>query len=140
MRPSGAIAGPAFERMIEFVGRLGELQGIGYGGQPTSAVFRRIDPPQGVLVDLIALFPREPHSNGRYQPFGMQMHKTVEGELNCWGLCEQGHWWGLVTYQIAFGPEKRPVTHWIPAWVLRPDPSGQAASRRQRQRHGPAGG
>ncbi|WP_441964519.1 hypothetical protein [Mycolicibacterium houstonense] len=113
---------------------MGELQGIGYGGQPTSAVFRPVDPAQGVLVDLIALFPREPHSNGRYQPFGMQMHRTVEGQLSCWGLCEQGHWWGLVTYLISFGPHERPVTHWIPAWVLRPDPSGQAMGRRQGHR------
>lgn len=128
-RTSTTANGTDIERMIERVGRMGELQGIGYGGQPTSAVFRPVVPTQGVLVDLIALFPREPHSNGRYQPFGMQMHKTVEGQLSCWGLCEQGHWWGLVTYEIAFGPDKRPVTHWIPAWVLRP----ASSSRQQRK-------
>jgi hypothetical protein len=47
------------------------------------------------------------------------MHGVVEGKLTCWGMCEQGNWWGLVTYPIAFGPKEKTVTHWIPAWVLR---------------------
>jgi hypothetical protein len=46
------------------------------------------------------------------------MHKVVEGRLTCWGLCEQGAWWGLVTYSITFGASERPVTHWVPAWML----------------------
>lgn len=99
---------------------MGELQAIGYAGQPTSAVFRPVRPAQAVLVDLVTLFTREPHKRGRYHPFGLQMNTTVTGELTCWGLCEQGHWWGLVTYPITFGPHKRYLTHWIPAWVLRP--------------------
>lgn len=73
----------------------------GHGGQPVREVFRRVDPPRAVLVDLGALFPRQPHYRwGRYHPFGLQMHKVVAGELTCWGLCEQGAWWGLVTYSI----------------------------------------
>ncbi|ANE81002.1 hypothetical protein A7U43_18420 [Mycobacterium adipatum] len=98
---------------------MGELQSLGHGGQPVRAVFRRVDPPRAVLVDLGALFPRQPHCRwGRYHPFGLQMHKVVEGTLSCWGLCEQGAWWGLVTYPITFGALERPVTHWIPAWML----------------------
>lgn len=96
------------------------MQAIGYGGQPVPHVFRPIDPPRDVLVDLVTLFPREPHRQGRYHPFGLQMHKVVEGELTCWGMCEQGAWWGLVTYPVSFGPRKRLVTHWVPAWLLRP--------------------
>ncbi len=102
---------------------MGELQAIGYCGQPVREVFRQVDPPRAVLIDLGRLFPREPHSNGRYHPFGLQMHGIVEGELTCWGACEQGAWWGLVTYPIKFGPNSRPVTHWVPAWTLKVKPT-----------------
>jgi hypothetical protein len=99
---------------------VGELQAIGYNGQPLKQVFRRVDPPVTVLVDLAALFPREPHGGGGYNAAGLRMHGVVEGLLTCWGLCEQGSWWGLVTYDITYGTQRRPVTHWIPAWTLRP--------------------
>jgi hypothetical protein len=71
---------------------VGELQSIGYHGQPVQQAFRRVDPPVTVLV---------------------------EGRLTCWGICEQGYWWGLVTYEIAYGPRRKSVTHWIPAWMLK---------------------
>jgi hypothetical protein len=101
---------------------VGELQSIGYNGQPVQQAFRPVEPPMAVLVDLSALFPREPHSRGGYNPAGLQMHAVVEGRLTCWAICEQGHWWGLVTYPIAYGPKRRSVTHWIPAWVLKRKP------------------
>ena len=82
---------------------MGELKSIGYNGQPVQQAFRRVDPPVTVLVDLAALFPREPHRAGGYNPVGLQMHSVVEGRLTCWGICEQGDWWGLVTYEIAYG-------------------------------------
>ena len=96
-----------------------ELQAIGYGGQPVPATFRAVRPPKAVLVDLVALFPREPHRGGRYHPLGLQMHKVVVGELSCWGICEQGQWWGLVSYPISYGTQRKTVTHWVPAWLLR---------------------
>jgi hypothetical protein len=99
---------------------VGELQSIGYHGQPVGQAFRRVEPPVAVLVDLAALFPREPHRTGGYHPAGLQMHSIVEGRLSCWGICEQGHWWGLVTYHIAYGTRRKSVTHWIPAWTLKP--------------------
>jgi hypothetical protein len=37
----------------------------------------------------------------------MQLHKVVEGRLTCWGICEQGDWWGLVTYPIAYGSKRK---------------------------------
>ena len=89
---------------------MGELQSIGYNGQAVQQAFRRVDPPVTVLVDLAALFPREPHRAGCYNPAGLQMHSVVEGRLTCWGVCEQGYWWGLVTYEIAYGPRRKPVT------------------------------
>jgi hypothetical protein len=92
---------------------------IGYSGQPVREPFRPVRPPVRVLVDLTALFPRQPHRTGRYHPQGLQLHKVVEGRLNCWGICEQGDWWGLVTYEIAYGSRCKAVTHWVPAWVLR---------------------
>ena len=98
---------------------MGELASIGYNGQPLRPPLRPVRPPVPVLLDLSALFPRLPHGQGRYQPSGLQLHKIVTGTLSCWGLCEQGQWWGLVTYDVAFGAERRPVTHWVPAWMLR---------------------
>ena len=95
------------------------MQSIGHTGQPAPPAFRRIDPPVDVLVDLGAVFPREPHRAGGYHPSGLQMHAVVEGRLSCWGMCEQGHWWGWVTYEVAYGPNRRSVTHWVPAWTLK---------------------
>ena len=100
---------------------MGERTSIGYNGQPVPAPFRPVRPPQPVLVDLTALFPRAPHRTGHYHPHGLQMHKVVEGTLSCWGLCEQGDWWGLVTYEIAYGAKRKTVTHWVPAWMLKPN-------------------
>lgn len=101
---------------------MGDLQPISYSGQPVPEPFRAVEPPVRVLVDLAALFPRRPHRHGRYHPRGLQMHKVVEGRLTCWGRCEQGDWWGLVTYPIDYGTNRRTVTHWVPAWMLRKRP------------------
>jgi hypothetical protein len=98
---------------------VGDLASIGYNGQPVRSPFRVVRPPISVLIDLTVLFPREPHRSGRYHPNGLQLHKVVEGRLTCWGICEQGDWWGLVTYPIAYGSKRKTVTHWVPAWILR---------------------
>jgi hypothetical protein len=98
---------------------VGDLASIGYNGQPARNPFRVVRPPITVLIDLTVLFPREPHRSGRFQPNGLQLHKVVEGRLTCWGICEQGDWWGLVTYPIAYGSKRKTVTHWVPAWTLR---------------------
>ena len=49
---------------------MGDLQSIGYNGQPVQQAFRPVEPPMAVIVDLAALFPREPHSGGGYNPAG----------------------------------------------------------------------
>lgn len=98
---------------------MGDLAAIGYNGQPLPTPFRPVHPPVPVLVDLSALFPRRPHRRGRYHPQGLQMDAVVPGTLSCWGLCEQGEWWGLVTYDITYGARRKAVTHWVPAWTLR---------------------
>lgn len=36
-------------------------------------MFRRVDPPQAVVVDLGVLFPRQPFHESRYNPDGLQM-------------------------------------------------------------------
>jgi hypothetical protein len=82
---------------------VGDLQSVGYGGQPVREVFRVVRPPAPVLVDLASLFPREPHARGRYHPFGLQMNHVVDGQLTCWALCGQDQCWGLVTYPIRYG-------------------------------------
>lgn len=110
------------ESMVDRVagGRFaGDLAAIGYQGAPVRRPFRPVHPPVPVLVDLAVLFPRQPHRTGRYHPHGLQMHGIVTAMLRCWGLCEQGDWWGLVTYDIVYGAQRRAVTHWVPAWTLR---------------------
>ena len=99
---------------------MSRLASIGYHGQPVRPPFRPVHPPLPVLVDLAVLFPRQPHRAGRYHPSGLQMDKIVVGTLSCWGLCEQGDWWGLISYEIRYGSQRRPVTHWVPAFTLRP--------------------
>lgn len=93
-------------------------------GAPRRSPFRSIQPPTRVWIDLPALFPRAPHQRGRYHPGGLQMDKVVIGELSMWGLSEQGAWLGLVTYDIEFGTRKKAVTHWVPAWMLKPTTPG----------------
>lgn len=102
---------------------MGDLAAIGYNGRPLRPPFRPVRPPLPVLVDLGVLFPRRPHRSGRYHPGGLQTDKVVAATLSCWGLCEQGEWWGLVTYEIAYGARRTRVTHWVPAWLLRRAPS-----------------
>jgi hypothetical protein len=117
---AGAVIGSPAGRFIRTYDRLvGDLASIGYNGQPARNPFRVVRPPISVLIDLTVLFPREPHRSGRFQPNGLQLHKVVEGRLTCWGICEQGDWWGLVTYPIAYGSKCKNVTHWVPAWTLR---------------------
>ncbi|UXA20718.1 hypothetical protein [Mycobacterium sp. SMC-4] len=95
------------------------MQKIGYGGQPLPPVFRRVDPPTPVLVDLVALFSRQPHCSGRYHPNGLRLDAVVEGLLTGWGRAEHGGWWGLVAYPVKHGGQQHTVTHWVPAWVLK---------------------
>jgi hypothetical protein len=119
-RVSSLITAPLNRRSIRTYDRsVGDLASIGYNGQPVRNPFRVVRPSITVLVDLTVLFPREPHRSGRYHAGGLQLHKVVEGRLTCWGMCEQGDWWGLVSYPIAYGSKRKTVTHWVPAWVLR---------------------
>ena len=111
--------------MVDGVPR--RLASIGYNGQPLRPPLRPLRPAVQVLVDLAALFPRPAHPTGRYHPQGLQMHRVVAGRLSCWGLCEQGDWWGLVSYDISFGADSAAVTHWVPAWTLRPAEAGDKA-------------
>jgi hypothetical protein len=112
--------GSAADRLIRTYDRsVGDLASIGYNGQAARNPFRVVRPPIAVLIDLTVLFPRQPHRSGRYHANGLQLHKVVEGRLTCWGICEQGDWWGLVTYPIAYGSKRKDVTHWVPAWILR---------------------
>ena len=80
-----------FSRAIRTYDRsVGDLTSIGYNGQPVRAPFRPVRPPLTVLVDLTALFPREPHRTGRYHPHGLQMHKVVEGRRQLLGAVRAG--------------------------------------------------
>jgi hypothetical protein len=119
-QPAQSVPSTGDTRLIRTYDRsVGDLASIGYNGQPARNPFRVVRPPISVLIDLTVLFPREPHRSGRFQPNGLQLHKVVEGRLTCWGICEQGDWWGLVTYPIAYGSKRKTVTHWVPAWTLR---------------------
>ncbi|WP_076480737.1 hypothetical protein [Williamsia sterculiae] len=88
-------------------------------GQPRRKVFYKVG-HKAVLIDLGALYPRVAHHSGRYHPKGLQVDKVVTGVLTGWHLSEWGHWYGRVTYTVAAGVWEEQVTHWVPAWVLRP--------------------
>src|SRR6476660_7827762 len=98
---------------------MGELQAIGYNGQPVQQAFRRVDPPVAVQVDLAAVFPREPHRTGGYNPAGLPMHSIVEGTMSCWGVCEQGYWRVRVREEIAYGARRKSVTQCRLTWTLK---------------------
>ena len=95
------------------------LASIGYNGRRCGPRCARCDRRSPVLVDLGAIFPAPPAPHRALPPAGTADAQVVTGTLSCWGLCEQGEWWGLVTYDIRFGPHCRAVTHWVPAWTLR---------------------
>lgn len=79
-----------------------------------------INPPENVLVDLAALFPQSPHRHVVYRAEGLQVDKVVEGKLSRWGCTTEGETLAYVTYQMRFGRDKAPQSHWVPAYVVRP--------------------
>ncbi len=108
---------------------MGDLASIGYNGQPAAqsvsggaSADHCADRSDGALSARAAPV-------GRYHANGLQLHKVVEGRLTCWGICEQGDWWGLVTYPIAYGSKRKTVTHWVPAWTLRRNDAGSERAR-----------
>lgn len=94
----------------------------GDSGQPRGPAFLRVG-HRAVLIDLAALFPQAPHHAGNYQPDGLQIRTVVLGVLTEWGRGEWGDWYGKVTYPIAARDRREEVTHWVPAWALRPAPT-----------------
>ncbi|AFA73459.1 hypothetical protein GPOL_c24300 [Gordonia polyisoprenivorans VH2] len=75
---------------------------------------------RAVLIDLNALYPQTPHHSGTYHPDGLQIRKVATGVLTEWGLSEWGEWYGKVTYTLSARDRQESVTHWVPAWALRP--------------------
>ena len=94
------------------------MRSIGYNGQPAREPFRRVDPPVPVLVDSSALHPPPPHrlQPGRStgEPRCARCAPVVGSHPNTACGC------GLVTYTIDYGPRCGSVTHWMPAWMLKP--------------------
>ncbi len=91
----------------------------GDNGQPQRPAFYRVG-HKPVLIDLAALYPNAPHFEGTYCPDGLQIRSVHRGVLTEWARSEWGDFFGKVTYKItAKGPEDE-VTHWVPAWVLKP--------------------
>ncbi|MFW0786065.1 hypothetical protein AAFP35_16245 [Gordonia sp. CPCC 206044] len=84
---------------------------------------RRAFVPAGhraVLIDLGALFPSAPHFSGTYHPDGLQIRSVRLGVLTEWGIDEWGAWFGKVSYTVVAKGREEKVTHWVPAWALRP--------------------
>ncbi|GAB91001.1 hypothetical protein [Gordonia rhizosphera] len=105
----------------------------GDSGQPRPPAFVRVG-HKAVLIDLNALYPNAPHFSGEYHPDGLQIRSVHLGVLTEWGRDEWGAWYGKVTYTIAAKDRQEKVTHWVPAWALRPAdcPPGDASRRRPR--------
>lgn len=93
----------------------------GDSGQPRGPAFVRVG-HRAVLIDLASLFPQPPHHDGVYQPDGLQIRTVTLGVLTEWGRGEWGDWYGRVTYSVTARGRREEVTHWVPAWALRPAP------------------
>lgn len=91
----------------------------GDSGQPRGPAFVPVG-HRAVLVDLNALYPQTPHFSGIYHPDGLQIRSVHLGVLTEWGRSEWGEWYGKVTYTIIAKGRAEQVTHWVPAWALRP--------------------
>ena len=79
----------------------------------------RVDPPEQVLVDLSYLFPHAPHHQAVYTAGGLKASGCVEAKLSMFGTTTEGERLAYVTYRIEFGGDSAPVTHWVPAWIVK---------------------
>lgn len=106
-----------------------EMRAIGGdSGRPGNAsAFHHVG-HRAVLIDLAALFPTPPHFEGRYQPDGLQIRSVHLGVLTAWSMDDWGCWFGRVTYTVKTTSREEQVTHWVPAWALRPAPHGRSST------------
>ncbi len=81
-----------------------------------------MQPPVRVAVDLGALFVLPPHHPSAVVADGLRLRGVVPGRLSAWARSEQGDWFGLVVYDAtaADGSGGSPVSHWVPAHLVRP--------------------
>ena len=91
----------------------------GDNGQPHGQAYYPVG-HRAVLIDLAALFPTPPHFEGRYQPDGLQIRAVHTGVLTAWMKDEWGCFFGRVTYTVKAKDREEKVTHWVPAWALKP--------------------
>ncbi|WP_037363046.1 hypothetical protein [Nakamurella lactea] len=89
-------------------------------GTPTTrSPVRAVEPPQTVLIDLGALYGRQPHFRRPNVLLIASLHYTAVAELDAWVLAETG-WFGACRYRVklAYG-QYIEQNHLVPAWALR---------------------
>ncbi len=117
--------------MIEHVFEKPEMQAIRDTGRPEGSRWRHVQPPVRVAVDLGALFALPPHHPHAKVPDGLRLRGVVAGRLSAWARSEQGDWFGLVVYDAvsADGSTGAPVSHWVPAHLVRPSEGARDGTR-----------
>lgn len=98
-----------------------DMPAVGPDARPPQRQIYRDVQPVTVLVDLRALFRPAAFSNRVPEPHGLQVGRIVTGTLTAWSIAEGGDWFGRVTYMVITGHRHEEVTHWVPAWAIRPD-------------------
>jgi hypothetical protein len=78
-----------------------------------------VKPPTCVLIDLGALYGRQPH----FKQVGAMVPETMQtiviGQLDAWVLCEIG-WMGACRYRVHLGLKQLiGQSHMVPSWVMR---------------------
>lgn len=107
------------------------MQAIRDTGRPRGARWRHVQPPVRVAVDLGALFTLPPHHPHARVPDGLRLRGVVAGRLSAWARSEEGDWFGLVVYDAvaADGSAGAPVSHWVPAHLVRPSEGARDGTR-----------
>ena len=113
--PSRATLEPVFDST-------GRMQPIRETGRPRGPRWRHVRPPVRVAVDLGALFDLPPHHPPQDVPDGLLLRGVVPGRLSAWARSREGDWFALVVYEAAAadGSGGAPVSHWVPAHLVRP--------------------
>jgi hypothetical protein len=95
-----------------------------YGGgkdtPPYQPTLRVVRPPLYVLIDLGALYGRQPQFKQKNSAVPETLRTVVIGQLDAWILCDIG-WMGACRHRVHLGLkqliEQRQL---VPSWVLKP--------------------
>ena len=90
------------------------------GTPDTSRAVRPVLPPQHVVIDLGAVYGRQPLFRRPNILVLASLHGMVVGQLHAWVIAESG-WFGRCTYRVKIAvAEYWQQDHLVPGWAIRP--------------------